>query len=82
MNPSKRKQLYRISLAVEKAKSVVQEEKKEEVKKVEPVVVPEPVVEAAVETVPEVVADLQPELIVAEEVVEIPAPTGKKKKSV
>jgi hypothetical protein len=82
MNPSKRKQLYRISLAVEKAKSIVQEEKKEEVKKVESVVVPEPVVEAAVETVPEVVADLQPELIVVEEVAETPASTGKKKKSV
>ena len=91
MNPSKRKKLYRLQLVKEKAvePELVKEDKKveevvhkEEVKEVEPVVVPEPVVEAAVETVPEVTVELQPEVLVVEETLSTPAPTGKKKKSV
>ena len=77
MNPAKRKQLYRIELLKKKEEAV-----KEEIKAVEPVVVPEPVVEAAVETLPEVASELQPEVIVAEEVAMAPATTGKKKKTV
>jgi hypothetical protein len=73
MNPSKRKQLYRISLA-----------KKELQSKVE-VKVPA-VQEAAVETVPEVAPVLQPEVASVEEAAPVPEPVvveaPKKKKSV